>query len=124
MRPQTIVNFERIVFVTLILGLLQSYLDWDRATRMASIGFVLTVQVFTFGLIGGLALLVARRRSNVSKWILIVMFAIGLPPFVRMIAQGITPGSVWISVLQTVGQLIACGLLFTASARSWLSESN
>lgn len=124
MRPQTIVNFERIVFFTLILGLLQAYLGWDRATQMASIGFVLTVQVFTFGLIGGLALLVARRRSNVSKWILIVMFAIGLPPSVRMIAQGITLGSIWISVLQTVGQLIACGLLFTASARRWLSESN
>jgi len=124
MRPHTVATFERIVFVTLILGLLQSYLAWDRATRMASIVFLLTVQIFTFGWIGGLTLLVARRRSNVSQWILIVMFAIGLQPFVRMIAQGTTLGSIWISVLQTVGQLFACGLLLTASARSWLSESN
>lgn len=94
MRPHTVAIFERIVFVTLILGLLQSYLAWDRATRMASIVFLLTVQIFTCGWIGGLTLLVARRRSNVSQWILIVMFAIGLPPFVRMIAQGTTLGSI------------------------------
>lgn len=124
MRPQTIVYFERIIFATLILGLFQAYLGWDRATKMMSVDFLLTVQIFTFSLIGGLALLVARRRSNVAKWVLVALFVIGLPLFFNTISQGMLLGSIWITVLQTVGQLIAYGLLFTTSARSWLRQSN
>ena len=124
MRPRTIVNFELIFFATLILGLVQSFLGWDRATQLMSVGFVLTVQIFTFGLLGGLALLVAHRRSNLAKWILIVLFVLGLPAFFKIVSGGLLLGSVWISVLQTFGQVVAYGLLFTASARSWFKEGN
>jgi len=124
MRPQTIVNFERIIFATLFLGLIQSYLGWSQATQMASVGFILTVQVFTFCLIIGLTLLVSRRRSKVAMWVSIVLFACGIPLLLRIISQGILLGSGWITVLQSVGQVVAYGLLFSPSARSWLNESS
>jgi len=124
MRPQTIVNFERIVFATLILGLLQSYLGWERSAQMTSAGFVITVQAVTVGLIAGLTLLVAHRRSRVAKWIMIVLFALGLPVFFKTISHGAPLSSVWITVLQTGGQLIAYSLLFSDSARYWFSERN
>jgi hypothetical protein len=67
---------------------------------------------------------VAHRRSKIAKWVLIVMFVLGLPLFYRIISQGALIGSTWISAVQTVGQVVAYGLLFTRSARSWLDESN
>ncbi len=124
MRPQTIVSFERIFLFTLLLGLVQVYFGWGSATQTASVGFALTVQIFTFCLLVGLALLVSRRRSNVAKWILIALFTLGLPAFFGLISRGMLLGSVWIAVLQILGQLIAYALLFTASAHSWLNQRN
>lgn len=86
MRPQSIINFERL----------------------------------TFGLMIALVLFVSRRRSKIAMWILIVMFLIGLPFFFKMISQGALLGAVWIGIAQTLGQFVAYGLLFTASARNWL----
>jgi hypothetical protein len=36
-RPKTIVYFERIIFGTLLVGVLQSYLHWDRIVQAASL---------------------------------------------------------------------------------------
>ncbi|WP_063976165.1 hypothetical protein [Sphingobium yanoikuyae] len=119
-RPQSIINFERLMFGTFVLGLIQSYLGWDRATQMASAGFILTVQALTFGLMIALVLFLSRRRSKIAMWILIIMFLIGLPFFFKMISQGALLGAVWIGIAQTLGQFVAYGLLFTSSARDWL----
>ena len=119
MRPRTIIYFEWIIFATLALGVLQSWIDWDRAIQMAFAGFVLTVRIFTFGVIAGLTLLVSRRRSNVAMWILLALFALGIPIFFKIVSSGLLLGSAWISALQLVGQLVAYGLLFTPSARLW-----
>lgn len=124
MRPQSIVNFERLIFASLGLGVIQSYLAWDQLTQMGSAGFVLFVQLFVFLLMVGLTLLVSRRRSKIAMWISIALFALGLPWFIQMLLQGIMPGSAWISVAQTILQLFAFGLLFTPSARDWLNGTN
>ena len=123
MRPKTIVAFETIMFATLGLGLMRTWLDWDSLAQVASAGFALTVLIFTLGLIGGLTILVSRRRSKIAMWILIGFSVLGLPMFFSLAASGLLIGSAWISALQSIGQFIAYGLLFTPSARSWLRSA-
>ena len=123
MRPKTIVAFETIMFATLGLGLMRTWLDWDSLAQIASAGFALTVLIFTLGVIGGLTILVSRRRSKIAMWIMIGLSILGLPMFFSLAASGPLIGSAWISALQSIGQFIAYGLLFTPSARSWLRSA-
>ncbi|MDB5673998.1 MAG: hypothetical protein JWM65_980 [Sphingomonas bacterium] len=122
MRPATIVNFERLIFATLALGLVQTWLGWDSLVRLSSVGQLVMTDVFTFGLVILLTLLVSRRRSKVAMWISIVLFVLGLPFVALLAAKGLMVGSTLISVAQTLGQIVAYGLLFTPSARRWLNK--
>lgn len=82
MRPKTIVYFEWIIFGTLLLGVSQSYLDWDRAMAIGppvdpslKAAFILSIGILTFVVIATLTLLVSRRRSKIAMWVFIALFA-------------------------------------------------
>jgi hypothetical protein len=130
-RPKTIVYFEWIIFGTLLLGILQNYLGWDRVMAIGSppdrsmqAAIYLSFLIFMLVLLGTLTLLVSRRRSKIAMWVSIAMFALGLPGFVQTIARGQALGSEIIAVLQGIGQAAAYGLLFTPSARRWMNREN
>ena len=127
MRPQAIVYFERINLGTLVLGVLQSWLSWDRLVQMitstgGSVATILITQGFSFALIIALTLFISRRRSKVAMWILVVFFVLGLPGLVLLIQQGLLLGSGAITALQTLGQFVALILLFTKPARRWMNR--
>jgi hypothetical protein len=122
MRPKSIVYFEALYLASLAIGLVQSYLGWDELAGIASPAFILSVQLFTFGLIIALTLFVSRRRIKVALWILLALFVVGLPLFLQQVASGSLAGSGWIAGLQFAMQLVAMGLAFTPSARSWLNH--
>ena len=123
MRPKAIVYFEWIIFGTLALGLVQDYLAWDSLVAVAgTVPFLILTQALTFALIITLTLLISRRRSAVAMWISIVLFALGLPAVVALAMQGLLFGARAITAVQTIGQLIAYGLLFTSEARNWMKE--
>ncbi|MGK6354437.1 hypothetical protein ACMGDH_04330 [Sphingomonas sp. DT-207] len=125
-RPQTIIYFEWIIFATLLLGFVQSYLAWDHtiAVTGASPASLKLSQIFTAAIIATLTLLVSRRRSKIAMWVSIAMFALGLPVFISFFASGLVGGSGVISAVQVAGQLVAYGLLFTASARRWMNKGD
>jgi uncharacterized membrane protein YagU involved in acid resistance len=96
MRPKTIIYFERIIFGTLLLKVLQSYLSWDQDIAIAAavypnsaVAFNLIVQILTIVLFATLTLLVSRRHSKIAMWVSIVLFALNL---VSGLALGITLG--------------------------------
>lgn len=122
-RPGPIVWFERIIFATLAMGIMQSSLGWRAATSLAPWPFVLGVQAFVLLSMAGLTLLVSRRRSNIAKWILILFFAAGIPLFARQLAAGHVLGLMPLSMLQVFGQIVAFSLLFTFEARQWFRRS-
>lgn len=124
MRPKEIVYFEWIIFATLALGVLQTYLGWDQmmaqlAATGRGVGFVIVTDIFVFGLIITLTLLISRRKSQVAKWISVGLFVLGLPGLFFIISRGMLAGSGYITLVQTIAQLIAYGLLFTPAARDW-----
>jgi hypothetical protein len=130
-RPKSIVYFERIIFGTLLLIVLQWYLLWNRIIgNLADNGLTATyiaVQLFKFVLIATLALLVSRRRSKLAMWVSIALFALSL---VATLAGHITFGTdisdlAFISDLAVlIGKGVAYSLLFTPSARRWMNPKD
>lgn len=120
LRPDSIVWFERIIIVTLLLGIVNSWLIWPQLVSQASPAFVFAVQAMTLIMILGLTLLISHRRSRVAKWISIALFVVGLPTFFN---QGLPAGgSGAVSIIQILAQLLAYSLLFTPSAKRWLKR--
>ena len=134
MRPKPIVYFEWLYLATLLMGVVQSYLNWDRLlVVMAKVSsnpsfIILVTQVLTFALIITLVLIISRRRSKVAMWIMIVLFVLGLPTVIRTLTSSaaaigaISPLSTLITIVQMAGQLAAFGLLFTPAARRWMNR--
>ena len=123
MRPRPIVAFERITLDSIALGLLNVAMNW---TWLAQVGATTTIALWSYGLgaalIVTLTLLVSRKRSKVAMWIMVVLFVLGLVPWVQP--------SVWAGPLtKNIGMVVVTGLqllalsrLFTPSARLWMSK--
>ena len=130
-RPKTIVYFEWIIFGTYLLSAFQVYLIWDRIywfgnppdRNLAAAIFVIFL-IFTFALAATLTLLVSRRRNKIAMWVSIALFAVSHsvwfiePPMDWLGSETILPA------LQTIGQVVAYGLLFTPSARRWMNRED
>jgi hypothetical protein len=86
MRPDTVIWFERLFLMSLALGVFKAWYAWNEAVALAPAPFVLFVEVSTIILILALVLFVSRARSRVAKWILIVIFILGLPASYKLIA--------------------------------------
>lgn len=123
MRPTEIAWFERIVIATLVLGALNSWLAWPQLVALGGTAFLITVQVFTLGIILLLTLLISRRGSNVAKWISVALFVLGLPFSIQDLAAGTALGSPIISIAQLAAQAVAFALLFTPASRRWFNRA-
>ena len=83
MRPTSIVNFERVVLLSIVLGIVNTVLIWDRLTAAVQAsglgtGMAIAIQVITIAIYLLLIWFIARKASNVARWIYVVLAAIGL----------------------------------------------
>jgi len=135
-RPKTIVYFEVIIFGVLLLRVFQNFSPvlfgslpsgWFRAIAYRAIALgapadpnlgaaILIFLTFIDVLVGALTLLISRRRSSIAMGVSVMMFVFGLLVLVPTINRG--------EVLQSIGQLVAYGLLFTPSARHWMNRED
>jgi hypothetical protein len=128
-RPKTIVYFERITLGMILLGVLQSYLTWDRVAQAAAAypggaRPIIIMLIFTFALFATLTLLVSRRRSKIAMWILIALFALGLYGIVESVTREQLGSALIMTALGQIVQGVALGLLFTPSARRWMNRED
>jgi len=131
-RPKSIVYFERIIFGILLLSALHNYLSWDQiigqalaedATldRNSAVTIAITAMIFNYMLVATLTLLVSRRRSKIAMWVLIALSALVLSLTALGIIQArrlLASDLIW--AVESIGQVVAYGLLFTPSARRWM----
>lgn len=133
MRPPSIVGFERAYLAAIALSLLNALLNWDamvaplddpamRATGLDSNFVLISLAVGT-----AIALLlwyfIARRASNVAKWIYLVLLTLGLLGMVMNLANPAIPKDI-VMLLSAIGallQLYGGWLLFQPDAKAWLS---
>ena len=133
MRPASIVSFERIYLLSIVVAAIGMALGWDRLIQMAasrSAGVPESVQqgiligAVAIGFLIPLLLLyfIARRASNVAKWIFVLFTAYSLFTFVT----GLSTAGLKIDVLfvfnaiTLVLTLYCAWLLFRPDAKAWL----
>ncbi|WP_417322010.1 hypothetical protein [Erythrobacter aureus] len=134
MRPVSILWFERLFLLSLVLVLVNSVVQYDAflaqirsdpALAAMGPGNSFAVGVIAISLLIPLILwyFIARRASVIAKWMLVVLTAFGLL-FVNFDPATMFNPARLTSLVVTVLQLAAIALLFRADARAWLSRTD
>lgn len=133
MRPQSIVNFERLYLGALALGIVNTILSWN--DTMAQVKQQPNAEIlgpdFVY-IVTGLSILIplilwyfiARKASVVAKWILVVLFLLGLAGTFMMISGGTYPKGLS-GILGGVTTLLQAGaiwMLFKPDAKAWFAD--
>lgn len=130
-QPQSIQNFSRLFLISLAIGIANAVLSWGKTNEMLAAdpttagfggGFIIGVVVFGMGIPLLLWYFIAKRASNVAKWILVILTVLGLLVLPGTFTQASAMGPVWLalSLMTTILQLAAIYYLFRADAVAWL----
>ena len=137
-RPASIVTFERCYLGAWIVGLINTALNWNVTMAMMDANPAVAQMGPSFGaavLVGGLLLgalitlllwhFVARRGSQVAKWIVVVLFAIGLVSFLYGLVAGRTSFGLvaLLGVVTLALQGVAVAMLFRPDTPAWFGET-
>jgi Na+/proline symporter len=121
--PKNIVRFERLMYLTLGMGVIIAALQDSDVTDIVGMGmgFALSIQVLVFAFLALLIWLTARRQQNWARWILAVSFFLGLPFDMIALPDTFRSDSLAaaLSVCQAVIQAIALYLAFSGRSRDW-----
>lgn len=128
-RPASILNFERFFWASMIVGFVSTCLAWPRmeaALEKAGSPFGMTVAaimiLFFMGISVGFWYGIARRASNVVRWIYIVWMGFGSISTLLSLTNPRTPHDTAMafslgSTALTVASIIC---LFRSDAVAWL----
>ena len=133
MRPKSIINFERLYLGALAIGLVNILLSWQQGmgllnnnpdTRSLGQG-VVYVSIF-IGFLVPLLLwyFTARRASVVAKWIVVILFVLGVVSLVinfQRTAVLTDPAGI-LGLIGFVMQAGAVWMLFRPDAKAWFSD--
>jgi hypothetical protein len=136
MRPQSIVLFEKVYLAAIVLGVINTVMSWSLVTQAASDPALQKTGVASGLLVGALIIgiliplllwyFIARRASNVAKWIYVVLLAFGVLGFLRGLSVPNAPGGLTlvIGALSLALQVWAGVLLFKPDATAWLESKS
>jgi hypothetical protein len=139
MRPKSIVNFERIVLLNILLGIVTLWLSWDKMQAAQQAALAEKGQAKMVGMVSSLTIgmevlfvavylllvwLIARKASPVAKWIYVVLAVIGLVLAVIGLGKAAALGTVpmVLGLLGHVLSLISLWLLFRPDSKAWFNE--
>ena len=124
--PSNVARFEILFYTSVVLGVLTFLLDAKHVSQKAEASFLFIgiVLVLTFGLLVLLVWLSARRRKNWARWVVFIVFLLGLVPFLfslpEMFTSSMLRGSV--ATVQMILQSVAIYLVFTGNAKPWFEK--
>ena len=129
MRPQSIVTFERVVLLSILLGIVTVALYWEALLQPLrpqglGAGFFIGAQIVGIAIVLLLVWLIARRRSGIARWIYILLSAVGIGMFAYGLASGESAPAVRLvlELLQCALGIYAIWLLFRPDAKSWFER--
>ena len=130
MRPPSIIMFERLFLASLALSALSFALSYDSLIEQLArepglvelglgSGFVIGTAVVGYAIYLLLWFLIARKASNVAKWVLVVFLALGLISLLGALAGpwGLT---MLIGLAVYALEIAAAVYLFRPDAAAWL----
>lgn len=128
-RPQSIVRFEQLYLGSLAFGLVAGIFNWsasldmfqaDPNIAMFGAGFLIGSMVIGIAISLLFWFFIARKRSKVAKWILIVFFGFGLISLPFSIFS--VPLALMIpTIVNTILQGLAVFMLFRPDAIAWFN---
>ena len=126
MRPKPVERFELLFLVSLGIGVVNSALQWEQLTQMASAWFILIVQAAVLLMLLGLVLLISWKGSNIARWALVVLFVLGsvmyIPSAAGMLVQN--PTAAVLSSIQIALQVAAIYFVFRPDAKPWFQKTS
>lgn len=133
-RPPSIILFERLFWASLVASFLTTALTWnDIMSQMQRdavgfrsatvIGITAVILAVTLLILAGLWYGIARRGSNVTKWIYVVLTALGTLSTIASLFEPDTLSGIWLvgTLLSTVLSVASAAVLFRADAVAWLT---
>ncbi|WP_226015944.1 hypothetical protein [Novosphingobium sp. FKTRR1] len=127
MRPQSIIRFEQFYVASIVLGLLNTAINFSRFSgQMSTTGVPMTFMLvaMAIGLLINVLFLffIARRASNIARWIFVAISALGLVGLLSWpkILATYGPAYFAVSVLATLLNYTAVAFLFRRDAVRWL----
>lgn len=133
-RPASIVLFEKLYILVIVIGVIAVALSWSSLNAAAaaqpgvspSVGSGILIGALIFGFLIPLLLLyfIARRASNIAKWIFVVLTAFSLYSFIAGLSNPVMPkGLLMIVNLVSLALTLYCAwLLFRPDAKAWLES--
>ena len=129
MRPKSIIMFERLFLASLLLGLLNFGLSYrDAAALVANDagaqklglgpGFLIGIMIVSYAIYLLLWFLIARMGSNVAKWILVVLTAIGVLSALPALT-GAWDVTLALSLAVYALEILALAYLFKPDSKTW-----
>jgi hypothetical protein len=131
MRPPSIVNFARVVLISLAIGILSTWLSWDKVQAAVAAagsgmgsGTILVIQGIFIALYLLLIWFIYANGSPVAKWIYVVLcvlgLVMGLVGFRQTLAYGTVPAL--LAGVQYLLSIVSLWLLFRPDSKAWFSE--
>ena len=137
-QPKSIERFEQLFFIGLVLSLALQILNWNKSMEVfqqspatAAIGLPMMLGSLVVGVAISLSLwfFIARRGSEVAKWIYVVLTGLGLLVIVATIllphAEGTPVPDLTTRIGQGVGALlniVSLWFLFQPDTRPWFNK--
>lgn len=125
MRPKSIVTFERLALLAVVVAILVTALTWNgnaAAYRRSGYGpeilWLMTAAEFAIGLL--LIFLISRKGNGIAKWILVILTALGVIELGLGIGDRLGGG--WVGIAEIAKMLLlvaAVSFLFRADAKPW-----
>lgn len=129
MRPNSIIRFEQLFLGALALNALNVFLNWDTWSMVMSRGdgsdgmnafATYTVIIFPFLINLWLWNKIARKSSSMGKWLLIVLYLIGVIWSLATIDNYRTLGVTILFVILAL-KAVAIYMLFRPDAKQWFA---
>ena len=134
-RPKSIIAFERAFWASFAVGLLGGILSWnqvlaayEREPSIAALGFgsgfLIAIWCISLAFQFLFWYLIARKASNVTRWIYVVLMGLGIISALATINDPAMPGGVsWIfSLASSALTALAIFFLFRPDASDWLTK--
>lgn len=129
--PGNVVIFERLMYASLCISLMNLILDGARQAELPEVqavggmGFLAGVALLSLGIILLLIWLIARKRKSWARLLFAAMFVIGLWPSIQNISGLIeaVPLVGALGVAQIVVQAAALYFVFTGDANPWFETA-
>jgi hypothetical protein len=131
MRPPSIVNFTRVVLLSLAIGILATFLSWEKVEEAVAAtgsgmgtGAILGIQGVMIALYLVLIWFIHAHGSPVAKWIYVVLAVLGLVSGLVGFGQTMSYGTLpaLLAAVQIILSAISIWLLFRPDSKAWFSE--